>query len=197
MAELQNAAEMLTPATFFFLRHGETDWNRGHRAQGRSEVPLNGNGRDQARRARRLVAGLGIETICASPLERALETAALLRASLGCRLTVLDDLAECTWGEREGQVKGQWFEDWKAGRRNPAGAEPYARFLERALRGINAALELPGPVLIVSHGGVYWAVQKHAALGAEFDLPNAVPVRHDPPRPDHPWWTATVLEATG
>jgi probable phosphoglycerate mutase len=131
-------------------------------------VPLNANGRDQARRARDLLGGLEIATVCSSPLERALETAALLQVSLGCGLKVLDDLAECCWGEREGQVKGQWFEDWKLGRRTPDGAEPYACFLVRALRGI---------------------------LDSEFDIPNAVPVRHDPPKPDYPWWTATVLEA--
>jgi probable phosphoglycerate mutase len=186
---------MLTPVPFLFLRHGETDWNRVQRTQGRSDVPLNANGRDQARRARDLLGGLEIATVCSSPLERALETAALLQVSLGCGLKVLDDLAECCWGEREGQVKGQWFEDWKLGRRTPDGAEPYARFLVRALRGINTALKQPGPVLIVSHGGVYWTVQKHAVLDSEFDIPNAVPVRHDPPKPDYPWWTATVLEA--
>lgn len=156
---------------------------------------LNGNGRDQARHACRLVSDLEIATVCASPLKRAFETAALLQTSLGCRLEVLDDLAECCWGEREGQVKGQWFEEWKLGRRTPDGAEPYARFLARALRGINTALQQPGPVLIVSHGGVYWTVQKHAALDSEFDISNAVPVRHDPPNPDYPWWTVTVLEA--
>jgi len=186
---------MLTPAMFFYLRHGETHWNRAHRAQGRADVPLNGNGRDQALRACHLVSGLEIATICASPLKRALETAALVQASLGCHMEVLDELAECCWGEREGQAKGQWIEDWKAGHSSPDGAEPYEHFLERASRGINKALEQPGPVLIVSHGGVYWSVQKHAALGSEFDIPNAVPIRHDPPRPEYPWWTATVLEA--
>lgn len=194
MTRLQAETQTLTPARFFFLRHGETDWNRAHRAQGRSDVPLNDRGRDQARRACRLVRGLEIATLCASPLARALETARLLQATVACRLTVLNDLAECSWGEREGQVKGQWFADWQAGRSTPQGAEPYERFLERALSGVNAALEQPGPVLIVSHGGVYRAVQKHAALESEADLANAVPIRHDPPRPDFPWWTATRLE---
>lgn len=188
---------MLTPAMFFYLRHGETNWNRAHRAQGRVDVPLNGNGWDQALRACHLVSGLEIATICASPLKRAMETAVLIQASLGCHLEVLDELAECSWGEREGQAKGQWLEDWRAGHGNPEGAEPYEHFLERALRGVNKALEQPGPVLIVSHGGVYWSVQKHAALGSEFDIPNAVPIRHDPPRPEYPWWTATILEAPG
>ena len=88
---------MLTPAMFFFLRHGETSWNREHRTQGREDVPLNSNGLDQARRACDLVRGLRIATLCASPLRRALDTAVLLQTSLGCKLDVIDDLAECSW----------------------------------------------------------------------------------------------------
>jgi probable phosphoglycerate mutase len=182
---------------FFFLRHGETNWNREHRVQGQVDVPMNDTGLEQARRACNLVRGLPVATMCASPLSRALDTAIPLQTLLGCELEVIDDLAECSWGEREGDVKGQWFEDWKAGIRNPDGAESYAQFIERALRGINKCLERPGPVLIVSHGGVYWSVQKYAALGSEFDIPNAIPLRHDPPGRDYPWWTATVLEAAG
>jgi probable phosphoglycerate mutase len=185
---------MLTPAMFFFLRHGETSWNREQRTQGREDVPLNSNGLDQARRACDLVRGLRIATVCASPLRRALDTAVLLQTSLGCSLEVIDDLAECSWGSREGEAKGQWFEDWKAGNKNPDGAEPYEQFLERALRGINKSLERPGPVLIVSHGGVYWSVQKYASLGSELDIANAIPIRHDPPRREYPWWTATILK---
>ena len=186
---------MLRRSRFFFLRHGETDWNKEQRAQGQRDVPLNAAGLRQARRARALVADLQITTICASPRRRAMETAGPLRESLGCELRVVDELAECAWGDREGDIKGQWFEDWKSGEASPRGAETYEGFLKRALEGINRCLEEPGPVLIVSHGGVYWAVQKYAALGPELDIPNAIPVRHDPPTSSFPWWTATVLES--
>ncbi len=186
---------MLSRSSFFFLRHGETDWNREHRAQGQKDVPLNAAGLEQANQASRLVAGLNIGTICTSPLRRAVDTAEILQGTLGCALEVIDELKECSWGVREGQVKEQWFDDWKFGCAVPQGAESYESFLRRALLGLNIALRRPGPVLLVSHGGIYWAVQKYAALGDELDIPNAVPVRHDPPRPDFPWWTATILGA--
>lgn len=185
---------MLTPTEFYFLRHGETDWNLQGLAQGQTDVPLNDRGRAQARAAQTLTQHLPIKTICSSPLSRALETAEILQEALGCALEVIEDLRECSWGDCEGGSKGAWFQDWKLGVSNPPGAEPYAVFLKRALSGLNSALAYPGPVLIVAHGGVYWSVQKHAALGAEFDLPNAAPVRHEPPKDDFPWWQAVELE---
>lgn len=185
----------LTETEFYFLRHGETDWNLQHLAQGQTDIPLNARGRGQAHAARDLLSGLGIGTIVSSPLSRALDTAKILQESLGCPLEIVEDLVECGWGAAEGQFRGAWFDDWKAGRFLPKDAETYENFLKRALRGINQALACPGPVLIVAHGGIYWTIQKHATLDAEFDLPNATPVRHDPPRTGFPWWNATLLSA--
>lgn len=184
---------MLTETAFYYLRHGETDWNLRGLAQGRTDVPLNETGRAQARAACALVESLGISTLCSSPLQRALETAEILQDRCGVRLEVIEDLAECGWGACEGQSKGEWFHGWRSGETTPKGAEPYDLFLKRALRGLNLALTLPAPVLIVAHGGVYWAIEKYAALEAGADLPNATPIFHRPPRSDFPWWSAEVL----
>lgn len=183
----------LREVAFYFIRHGETDWNRDHRAQGRSDIPLNPTGYRQAEAAAAIVADLPVATLVSSPLRRAYDTATVIAARSGHRITVLDGLAECCWGAAEGTVRGQWFVDWKAGRHLPPGAESYGAFLARATAAVNAALALPGPVLIVAHGGVYWSVQHHGRLDVAFDLPNARPVHHRPPRRQHPWWEATVL----
>lgn len=48
-------------------------------------------------------------------------------------------------------------------------------------------LEHKEPVLIVSHGGVYWVVQEILGL-LIIDLGNSEPVFHQPPaHPAHPW----------
>ncbi len=39
---------MLTPKTFYFLRHGETDWNRQRIIQGQTDTELNATGLAQA-----------------------------------------------------------------------------------------------------------------------------------------------------
>ena len=60
----------------YLVRHGETDWNRTHRIQGSTDIPLNDTGRAQARRAGRLLAKRSWDGIYSSPLSRAFETAA-------------------------------------------------------------------------------------------------------------------------
>ena len=61
------------------IRHGETEWNRNRRFQGRSDVPLNQKGRDQGHALALALKDEPITAIYSSPLTRALETARLIR----------------------------------------------------------------------------------------------------------------------
>ncbi len=183
---------MLERRPFFYLRHGETDWNRAHRQQGQTDIPLNDTGRAQAQAAGAMVADCEIASICCSPLGRARETAEIVNQRLGRTITVIDALVECNWGAGEGRIAGEWYADWWRGG-FLEGAEPYEQFIERALNGINEALSHPGPVLIVGHGAVYRAVKIHARLDIDFRLANGVPVRHEPPSDGTPWWRATEI----
>jgi probable phosphoglycerate mutase len=157
---------MLAERCFYFLRHGETDWNRDHRAQGHSDIPLNETGIAQAHDAKMRLAGCAIGTVCCSPLSRARETAEIVNQALRRPLVVIDALKECGLGAAEGSPRGSWFADWRGGV-TPEGAESYEGFIARALVGINTALAQPGPVLIVAHAGIYWAVQRHGRLATE------------------------------
>lgn len=65
------------------LRHGQTDWNvEPVRCQGWADIPLNDEGRAQARAQGRALRGRGLELIVTSHLARARETAAIVRAEL-------------------------------------------------------------------------------------------------------------------
>ena len=172
---------MLTETTFYYVRHGETDWNRERRFQGQLDIPLNSVGVEQARAASKKVGGLEIKAIYTSPLGRAFETAKYFQTALGCSLDVIDDLREANVGVHEGTIRGAWYEQWKAGILLPEGAETYDGFIQRALGAINRALAHPSPVLIVAHGVVYRAIKQYAGLDDDFRLLNCRVVRHQPP----------------
>ena len=40
---------MNPPPLLYYIRHGETGWNRESRLQGQRDIPMNANGRAQAR----------------------------------------------------------------------------------------------------------------------------------------------------
>jgi broad specificity phosphatase PhoE len=183
---------MLHPKPFYYLRHGQTDWNLEHRAQGQQDVALNETGRMQTHQALAKLQGKEIASICCSPLVRAHESASIIGDALSLPVVVVDDLKEAAWGVFEGQKKGVWLERWKKGE-TPAGAEPYDAFIERALRGVNAALLHPAPVLIVAHGGTYWAIEQQTGSAQADDIPNCTPVRHLPPTQPQTGWLVEAL----
>ena len=52
-------SDLLPQRAFYFLRHGETQYNLERRFQGTIDVPLNDNGVEQAKRAAEVLAGKG------------------------------------------------------------------------------------------------------------------------------------------
>lgn len=63
---------------FYFLRHGETDWNLEHKAMGSQDIPLNNRGLSQVLNAVKLLKNESIGTIVSSPLLRARKTADII-----------------------------------------------------------------------------------------------------------------------
>jgi uncharacterized phosphatase len=59
----------------YVIRHGETDWNREGRLQGRNGVPLNSRGLDQAKELNSVLENIKFEYVYSSPQERAVQTA--------------------------------------------------------------------------------------------------------------------------
>ncbi|MDE7548692.1 histidine phosphatase family protein [Acetobacter fabarum] len=180
---------VLLPRPYWYLRHGQTDWNRAGLSQGRTDVPLNETGIDQAVEAGRLLEqairaqGVGaITRIVCSPLERAHRTALIVRDELVAHglpelpLSVDEDLAEVCFGEQEGQPIADWYDDWIAGQYTPPGAEPFAELKSRAARALNRATLTDGLPLVVAHGALFRALRAVMALPANVRLPNAIPL---------------------
>lgn len=131
-------------AEFYFVRHGQTDYNVSPSKVDHADISLNAVGLSQAHALEPLIRTLPIRTVCHSPLKRVLETKEVIASQLSAMHHAIDDLTECS---------SQIWDDMTSG----IAGEHVSYFMERAVQGINRALEKPGPVLIVAHGGIHWA----------------------------------------
>src|SRR5262245_43315006 len=87
------------------VRHGETTWSSQRRHTGRTDIPLNPEGRRLASDPGPMLAtisGIDGALVLTSPLGRARETCQL--AGLGDHAEVCDDLLEWDYGEAEGRT---------------------------------------------------------------------------------------------
>lgn len=184
---------MITARPFYYLRHGETEWNRLGRMQGSADVPLNETGIAQAERARDLLENSGVSRIVCSPLIRALQTAEIVNRDLQLPISFVDDLREAHFGVNEGTMMGDWFHEWRNGAIIEE-AEECAAFVERSRRAINTAIEGDGMPLIVAHGAVYWAIKKYCRVFEDIPLPNSIPVFHEPMGRRNLPWRATMID---
>jgi probable phosphoglycerate mutase len=182
----------LAPIPFWFLRHGETDWNAQGLSQGRTDIPLNAVGLAQAARAARTLAPLGIASIVASPLLRARATAEVAAAALGLPVALDPELMEVDFGVQEGEPMGDWYDDWIEGRYTPDRAESFALLRARTIRAVNNALARPGPVLVVAHGALFRALRQAVGLEANVRTPNALPLHMAPPADGGAAWSITA-----
>jgi broad specificity phosphatase PhoE len=100
------AARGVTAPAIYYVHHGETEWNRARRYQGRRDSPLTDEGRRQAVRVARLLAretaGASGLVLVSSPLGRALATARIIASMLALPLATDERLAEVSLGEWEG-----------------------------------------------------------------------------------------------
>lgn len=148
----------------FLSRHGRTHWNALGRFQGRTDVPLDDVGREQARQFAEHMRGK-VDALVASDLLRASETAHIIAETLHVPLLGLDaDLRERGYGIFEGltriECEQQHPELWSQRRtdRNlePPGGEPRAEVIARMQRGLNRAVSLMrgryDNGLIIGHG---------------------------------------------
>lgn len=86
----------------YIIRHGETDWNVKRRLQGRSDIPLNDEGRRLARITSEAMAAVPFTRVYTSPLKRAYETAMLIKGERDIPVIEESRIIEISFGEYEG-----------------------------------------------------------------------------------------------
>ena len=86
----------------YMIRHGKTDWNLKGLTQGSVDIPLNEDGRNEARKVASEIDLSDIDICIASPLQRASETAQII--TQGKLEIIYDDLLkERSFGDYEGK----------------------------------------------------------------------------------------------
>ena len=185
--------ETLAHVPFWYLRHGETDWNARGISQGNVDIPLNPTGLAQARAAAEMLRNRGIATIISSPLSRARVTAEIVAEQLDLPVTLDDGLREVAFGVQEGKTMGDWFAGWVAGQFTPEGAESFAALRRRAVTAVNRAVEQPPVVLVVAHGALFRALRAGMGVEPNMRTRNAVPIWCAPPRKHVRDWTVSYL----
>lgn len=163
------------------VRHGETDWNRQHRFQSTTDVPLNQTGREQACRIRDALREreLGFAAALSSPLGRAVETAETILQGTQTALDTMACLTELSLGEYEGELEadlrrrlGTAFDVWRAQHFTvpaPRGESIFdgAQRVSEALAALRAQA-MDQHALVVAHQGILMSLK--VALSGRRDL---------------------------
>ena len=162
---------------FYLIRHGETDWNKGGRYQGCTNIQLNDAGREQARLLGERFKFLPLDVVYVSPLDRAVATAAPLAAAHG--LTPIQDahFREINFGEWEGmtseEISAKYGKEFDEFLKNPeempfSGEGSFKNVEKRIAKGFEKILEGKNgkSIAVVTHGGIIRIAVKYL-LGIE------------------------------
>ena len=139
----------------WLFRHGETEWSKSGQHTGRTDLPLNDEGRERAEALGRHLAGRPFALVLSSPLGRALDTCRL--AGYGDQVQLTDDLLEWDYGAYEGRRTVDIRKDrpgWLLWKDGVPGGETAEQVGARARRVIERAGAADGDIALFSHGHI-------------------------------------------
>lgn len=135
------------------VRHGETAWSRADRHTGRSDVPLDPEGAEQAERLRGWLRQWTFAEVLCSPLQRARRTCEIAGYAAVARPD--REMEEWDYGAYEGLTSAQIRADhpgWTIWKDGVAGGETVADVGRRADSVIGRVREVSGDVALFAHG---------------------------------------------
>lgn len=145
----------------FCVRHGETEWNRMGRFQGRTDIPLSDEGLRQAGYAAKALASVKLDSVWSSDLSRARETAEKIAVFHGLEVKEKPDITELSHGAWEGkradEIESLWpgmLDMWhkKPDSVTMPGGENLEMVRLRAVKGLSSIMDSGGEnIVLVSH----------------------------------------------
>lgn len=159
----------------YIVRHGETVWNANKLLQGNTDIELNENGRALAGETGANLEKVPFQTIFASPLIRAYETACLIRGHRNIPIVRDDRIKELSFGVYEGKnfeellqnendpfcnffKKPECYEPPKNGETFEHLCARGAEFMKTVIEPLYQSNER---VMIVAHGAINKAIMCH------------------------------------
>ncbi|MCR5506696.1 MAG: histidine phosphatase family protein [bacterium] len=151
--------------TFYFVRHGETEWNKVGRIQGSTDIPLSDTGILQAEELAKHLSNVSVSYVYSSPLKRANMTADIIAKAIGVDVKVNTLLREICFGDVEGKIYSELPQDAKklldaifsggndVGSGKLPNAESFDDVFSRFMKFMDDVPEEEDNILIVSHGG--------------------------------------------
>jgi 2,3-bisphosphoglycerate-dependent phosphoglycerate mutase len=170
----------------YVARHGQTDWNVARRLQGGTDVPLNETGRRQAAELADRLAGVRLDRIYSSALQRSRQTAEALHGR--APIEPLPGLNEQSLGAFEGlYLDGRDLQreaEYERRSLDPEdcldGGESATQHFARVQAAVQAirSRHAAGDLLIVGHGGTN-AMVLRALLGLTAEQASAIEQAND------------------
>ena len=109
----KNIPDQIGDSRIFLIRHGETNWNKEGRFQGQIDIPLNANGKDQARKTFEYLRNISFNKAFSSSMHRPYETAQIiLQNNKDLKIKKIDSLVEISHGLWEGKLEVEIREKW-------------------------------------------------------------------------------------
>lgn len=151
----------------YIMRHGKTDWNAKRKLQGRTDIPLNEEGKRMAENAGKEYQDTHFDICYCSPLARAKETAEIVLKGRNVPIVADERLVEMSFGIYEGIENSFQIPDCPVNVlfKNPEKyltpvpeaeslADLYARTGAFLREVIEPELKLGKDILIVGHGAM-------------------------------------------
>ena len=152
----------------YFVRHGETIWNKEKKIQGQSDIPLNEYGKELGYITAEALKDIPFDIVYTSPLIRAKETAQILVNNRNLEIYEDSRLTEMSFGEGEGESLPEIHTHSEMKLHNfihnpgeyipPAGGETFEELYNRCKNFIEEIIlpaeEKYNTMLIVGHGAL-------------------------------------------
>lgn len=148
----------------YLTRHGQTLWNIEKMLQGRGNSPLTEDGIERAKELRDRIKNIHIDIIYSSPIERALNTANIIKGDKDIEVVTDDGLMEMCFGDYEGRRTEEIMQEnpsWDIGlimkgdtKLSAPNGENLAEVRDRVSKTMDRIIEenKGKTILIVAHG---------------------------------------------